>query len=87
MKKIRSKKGESIAETMIAMLVVSMALTMLAGAIVTAARVNSREKNEDEVFLQADAEKVEDQTYSITIGSISIPVDVYKTSKDYYYYE
>ena len=38
--KIRSRKGESLAETMVSALIAALAMTMLAGALVTAARIN-----------------------------------------------
>lgn len=39
-KKLRNTRGESLAETMAAFLIATLGLTMLPGAIVTAARVN-----------------------------------------------
>ena len=40
--KLKEKKGESVAETLVAMLITVMGLMLLPGAIAAAARVNSR---------------------------------------------
>lgn len=38
--KIRSKRGETLTETLVSLLIIVPAMVMLAGAIVTAARIN-----------------------------------------------
>ncbi len=40
-KKLRSKRGETLTETLFSLLIIVPAMVMLAGAIVTAARINS----------------------------------------------
>lgn len=49
-KKLHSKAGETIAETLVTMIVLSLAVLMLAGAVVTAARVNKQADNTDTSF-------------------------------------
>ena len=43
--KLRSRKGETIAETLIALLIASLALLMLAGAVSAASNVVTKSKN------------------------------------------
>ena len=49
-KKLRSNKGESIAEVLASVLIVVMAMAMLAGAIITAAKVNKAADNGKQNF-------------------------------------
>ena len=49
-KKLRSNKGESIAEVLASVLIVVMAMAMLAGAIITAAKVNKAVDNGKQNF-------------------------------------
>ena len=44
-KKLKSDKGETLVETLISMLIVVLSVTMLAGSIVTAARINQSAKD------------------------------------------
>ena len=44
-KKLYSKAGETIAETLVTMIILSLAVIMIAGAVVTAARVNKKADN------------------------------------------
>lgn len=47
MRKLRSRRGESIAETMIALFISTLAMVMLAGALVAAARVNAAARSKE----------------------------------------
>ncbi len=94
MKKYSSQRGESLVESLAAMLIISMSSLILSGAVVSAARVNSRLKNEDVAFTLT--ENALDPNYTVTItvpeadGTETIEVEtaaLYKTSKGYYYYE
>ena len=95
--KLGSKKGESLAETMVAMLLVAMSLTILAGGIVTAARINgSTGKNSEEAVV------VNDETggdINVVISVVrgegehatkdpvsSIPIKLHQTEKGFFYY-
>ena len=49
-KKLQSKKGETIAETLVTMIILSLAVLMLAGAVVTTARVDKQADNTDTSF-------------------------------------
>lgn len=59
MKKLRSRAGESIGETLVALLISSLALVMLAGAIGAAARMVTRSKTAMEAYYATDKGMVE----------------------------
>ena len=52
-KKLHSRAGESIGETLVAVLISALALTMLAGAISTAARLITKNKTSMETYYSA----------------------------------
>ena len=90
MRKLRMKRGESISETLIAVLIMALMFTMLTGAVITAARINSRLKN-DEAAFRAGTEvdgadgwgvvlRMGDQQYRQS-------AKLYETENGYYYYE
>ena len=54
-KKLHSRSGETIAETLVTMIILSVAVLMLAGAVVTAARVNKQADNADTSFQTGNA--------------------------------
>lgn len=90
-KKIFSAHGESIVETLIALMIVAMSFTILAGAIVTAARVNAGIKNENETFSLTSTDDnrkaiAVDGNYTVNFDGTNVPVKVYETN-GYYYYE
>lgn len=57
-KKLQSRNGETIAETLVSVLIVTLCLTMLAGAIVAAANVNSKTEKMNTAF-NADSSNIE----------------------------
>lgn len=65
MKKLKKTNGESVAETLVAVLLMSLAFLMLAGAVVTAARINDRAKQAEKPIKVAVAGRPE--TVNITI--------------------
>ena len=96
-RKFHNTSGETIAETLVTMIVLSMAVLMLAGAVVTAARVNKQADNTDTAFKTGKeisgsySVTITDTDSSKTISRISIPVRVYQTDNKsntkYIYYE
>lgn len=72
-KKLHSRAGESITETLIALLIAALALTMLAGAMMTASGLvtRSKEKLEGENGYYANSEKLV-KMESGTDGTITI---------------
>ena len=66
LKRLKDIAGETLVETLIAVIVIVLALTMLAGAIVTAARVNSAAQSLGTAFNYSASADVEG-TQSVTI--------------------
>ena len=96
LKKLKSKNGETLVETLISMLIVVLSVTMLAGSIVTAARINQTAK-EMNVPVQLDTVQTSDAvdavvylTHDNVTSYDSINVTLYTTADPtvpYYYYE
>ena len=93
LKKLKSKNGETLVETLISMLIVVLSVTMLAGSIVTAARINQTAK-EMNVPVQLDTVQTSDAVVYLTHDNgtsyDSINVTLYTTADPtvpYYYYE
>ena len=89
MQRIKSTAGETLTETLCAVLIIVMCFTILCGAIVTAARVNSKYENVDTAFHTTEADTVKGTTASIS-GSVSyssIDVTEHTTEQDYVFYE
>ncbi len=91
--KRRANAGESIAETLVAVLIMALCFLMLATAVMAAARMNNAIKNKDVAFDTASAgsDEVIDDAYAvnITIGDKtgSVSAALHKTANGYYYYE
>lgn len=92
-KKLRSTSGESIAETLVTMIILSLAVLMLAGAVVTSARVNKQADNTNTAFFTEGVTRTQgnvvitDSSQAGTDGTIGILVDFYRTANEYQYYE
>ena len=95
-KKLHSKAGETIAETLVTMIVLSLAVLMLAGAVVTAARVNKQADNTDTSFQTGTASAkviISEENATGGTGSIAaeLPVTLYQSQnnsgKSYIYYK
>lgn len=84
---VRNIKGETIVETLIAILIVAVCFIMLQTSIVTAAKINKSASEENTPYNRDIAS--EDNTCIITIGSnIVNNVKCYITKDgEYYYYE
>lgn len=101
-KKLHSRYGETIAETLVTMIILSLAVLMLAGAVVTAARVNKQADNTDTSFQTGTAISTGTAPAKVIIseenatggtGSIAaeLPVTLYQSQnssgKSYIYYK
>lgn len=90
--KLHASAGESIVETLVTMIILSLAVIMLSGAVVTSARVNQKADNTDTAFV-TDEETTEDGTVKISASggnatdAVSLKVNVHKTKNGYTYYE
>ena len=90
-KKLKSDKGETLVETLISMLIVVLSVTMLAGSIVAAARINQSAKD---MNAPVQLDNVSDKAAVVKLTHVGaddsvINVTLYKTdgSVQYYYYE
>lgn len=92
LKKLRSKSGESIAETLVAVLIAALALLMLAGTINTASRLITRSKTALEAYYKENNKLSEHSSSSgrniVTVSSgsgepewILCSVDLYENDK------
>ena len=96
MKKIlHSTSGETIAETLVSMLVVSMVFAFITTAVITSDRINKKAR--DEMVIVDLQKSVEDGDFNVSI-SLNGETDIveakqYKVSRNkagdkyYYYYE
>lgn len=100
MNKRRLTAGETIVETLMAILIITFTMLFLANAVVSSARVNAAVDNSDNAFeRESDPSKgtVANATFSMEgvdpMDMPSVEVNVYKTEGEdgaggeYYYYE
>lgn len=86
--KLKNNSGETLVETLFALLVVVLAMTMLAGSIVSAARINKSAEDLDTAFCITDnVQNVGGVKIQIT-GKTPINVKAYQTKDEnkYCYY-
>ncbi len=88
--RLHDTSGETVAETLVTMMILSLSVLMLAGATVSSAKVTSKADNTETAFTAAK-ESGTDSTMMITGGdatdSATLGVTVYRTENDYTYYE
>ena len=86
-KKLRSQRGDTLAETLAALLLVVLTMAFLATSLVTAARINAGVRQTDTALKYDDAEG---ETKPLTItrenNSAEKNVKVYETQGGYRYY-
>lgn len=73
LKKLRSRSGESITETLVALLISAFALTMLAGAILTSSGIIKRSSDRITKYYTASTEALEEMKGS---GIVKIGDDI-----------
>ena len=86
-KKLRSQRGDTLTETLAALLLVVLTMAFLATSLVTAARINAGVRQTD-TALKYDDDEVEKKTLTITRenNSVTKSVTVYETEGGYRYY-
>lgn len=84
-KKLRQCRGESLIETLAALLIATLALTMLPGAIIAAARTNAEAEKSFSVSAPS-TDLGENPTISIG-GVYTGEISVHKDGSGVYYYE
>lgn len=90
-RKLKSNSGETLVETLFALLVVVLAMTMLAGSIVSAARVNKGAEDLNTAFQISNAQAVPGVSVTVdrqTGEDSEISVTAYQTDDEnkYCYY-
>lgn len=88
--KINNKKGETIVEVLVSVLIAALCFVMLQVSIVSSAKINKKSIDENVPFIEdgAISKNIEvkiKRSYSNTESSVS--VQGYETSDGYYYYE
>ena len=81
MNKLKSRAGESLVELLLSMLIISLGMMMLAGAIVTTARLNQKAKEMSDKDGASSPLSASFQVDSSTLPSIPLT----KQSGVYYY--
>lgn len=86
-KKLRSQRGDTLTETLAALLLVVLTMAFLATSLVTAARINAGVRQTD-TALKYDAADGETKPLTITQenNSVAKNVTVYETKGGYRYY-
>ncbi len=92
MKKLRSRRGETLVETLVSLLIVVLCLSFLATAIVTAARINAGARDTD-VSVRYGSGTSAPQTVAVTPRGIyagdagfTETVTLHTTDNGYRYY-
>lgn len=92
MKKLKSARGETIIETLVSVLIITVIFLCLSTAIVSAARVNASVRNTDTAFAYSKGKAQGTQTVSVTKRGDAAPLETfsvtdYATENGYHYYE
>lgn len=87
-KKLRSQRGDTLTETLAALLLVVLTMAFLATSLVTAARINAGVRQTDTALKYDDDDEGEKKTLTITRENNSVEknVKVYETKGGYRYY-
>ena len=93
-KKLFSRNGETFAETLVALLIGVLALTMMPISIVTAARINNKIRTDQKLRTTEQETGTVSETGAVTIieknavtGGQTFSVELYKDNAGYVYYE
>ena len=89
MRKLRSAAGESISETLVSVLIISIVFLMLTTAVMTAAKINHAMKNEKAAFAVGDKVSTDGWGVTLQMGDDSqhVSASLYQTENGYRYYE
>lgn len=87
MKKLLSSRGETLIESLCAVLIVTLVMLFLSTAIATAARVNHQVRTTDTSF-QTGGTATPNQTVTVTVGGTTYTgkATTYDTTNGYRYY-
>ena len=92
MKKLQSKKAETLVETLAAIVVVLLVMLFLSVAVSTASKVNAKVRHTDVSLTYSDASKCDTKTVTVqrsnNVGqSFTVTVDEYKDANGYTFYK
>lgn len=91
MKKLCSGRGETLIETLCAMLIIMLVFLFLCNSIVAAARTNAAVRDKDTSFRYSDGQKTQDLTVTVKRANgaeaATFPASEYRTENGYIYYE
>lgn len=92
--RLKKNKGETIAEALVAVLIMELVFVFLANAVTTSAGINARARNTDVSFEVGTVINTADYSAVIKHNGATVEstaVDLYRTGGDadsgYYYYE
>ena len=88
MRKLRSRRGETLVETLVSLLIVVLVMAFLATSIVAATRVNAKVRDADVAVRYDGISEPASLTVSSGRGtsSFTVPVEKYTTENGYCYY-
>ena len=94
-KKIKSNSGETLAETLVAILIAALSIVMVTTSVIVAARINDKAKKEDVSFVIGTPTEVGTVYASFSLDHAidseqtpeAISVVVRSTANGYYYYD
>lgn len=88
MRKLRSRRGETLVETLVSLLIVVLVMAFLATSIVAATRVNAKMRDADVAVRYDGISEPASLTVSSGRGtsSFTVPVEKYTTENGYCYY-
>ena len=84
MKKLRSHSGETLVESLAAILVLTMSMVILASGMSAAAKISSLISLEDTAFSRSGSESLSSE---VKLGDYVIETRGFVTENGYYYYE
>lgn len=84
--KLTDNRGETLIETLVSIVLISLAMLLLSGAIMTAARIN-RASNEEAVFLTQSAVQDDSKEYFAMLEGAQVKVRPFNQDGRLYYYE
>lgn len=85
-KKLRSQRGDTLTETLAALLLVVLTMAFLATSLVTAARINAGVRQTDTALKYDDEGEKKTLTITRENNSVEKNVKVYETTGGYRYY-
>lgn len=84
--KLTDNRGETLIEMLVSIVLISLAMLLLSGAIMTAARIN-RASNEEAVFLTQSAVQDDSKEYFAMLEGAQVKVRPFNQDGRLYYYE